>query len=186
VAWFCAGARLWRGVVRCGAGLGVGMLVGWFCRIRDGGVSMAAVAVGSFCAFCVMGRVGGVWRALAGAGARGAVVARGLRGWVVARRMVGPPCYWGCCAFGTTFAHRALEMWIFRGISGGEFLDFWWGGGCARWGSGVPDGCGRRRETLRTARTEYRRRRALPPGRPPCRKPAGGILDWRARYDVGR
>jgi hypothetical protein len=37
--------------------------------------------VGSFCAFCVMARVGGVWRALAGVGARGPVVARaGCRG----------------------------------------------------------------------------------------------------------
>src|SRR5258706_8838102 len=34
----------------------------------------------------------------------------------------------------------------------------------------------KRRET---ARNEYMRRRALPPGRPPCRKLADGILDWR-------
>ena len=35
----------------------------------------------------------------------------------------------------------------------------------------------------RTARTEYRRRRALPPGRPPCYKLADGILDgyWHPR-----
>lgn len=89
----------------------------------------------------VKGRVGRVWRALAGFGARGLVATRG-RVVGLCRRITGPPSYWRWCAFGTTFAHRAGWNVGFSRDFEGSFLYFWLGGRCARRGSGMPDAFG--------------------------------------------
>src|SRR4051812_29301375 len=91
--------------------------------MEDGGEG----AVGSFCAFRVdgarwrvLGRVGALWGALTLAGTWPRWV-----GLVV--RIIGPPCYWRWCAFGTLFAHRAGKMWVFGRESRGFFLFFGFG-----------------------------------------------------------
>jgi hypothetical protein len=84
-------AEMWRGVGFCGAGWGKWNIGGFVVRI-----------------LLVMARVGSVWRAWAGNGAQGQVVAR-PRGVGLSVRITGPPCYWGCCAFRTIFAHRSWE-----------------------------------------------------------------------------